>query len=99
MTKIGPLSANIPSLAPFLATASRGETLELCPSGSWRAIHANELEDFFDVALPKLQQATTLKVDMTTLRQPVVYWTGVIQFQLVAFDVSGGFSQTPDPWP
>jgi len=34
MTKIGSLSANIPSLAPFLATASRGETLELRPSGS-----------------------------------------------------------------
>jgi len=63
------LSANIPSLAPFLATASRDETRELRPSGSWRAIHANELEDLFDVALPKLQQATTLKIDMTEVRE------------------------------
>ena len=69
MTKIGPLSANIPSLALLLATASRGETLELRPSRSWRAIHANELEDLFDVALPKLQQATTLKIDMTEVRE------------------------------
>ena len=69
MTKIGSLSANIPSLAPFLATASRGETLELRPSGSWTAVHANALESLFDVALPKLQQATNLKIDMTDVRE------------------------------
>jgi phospholipid/cholesterol/gamma-HCH transport system permease protein len=69
MTKIGSWSANIPSLAPFLATASRGETLELRPSGSWTVIHANELEGLFEVALPKLQQATTLKIDMTEVRE------------------------------
>lgn len=69
MTKIGSWSANIPSLAPCLATASRGETLKLRPSGSWTAIHANELEGLSDVALPKLQQATTLKIDMTEVRE------------------------------
>jgi len=63
------LSANIPSLALLLATASRGETLELRPSGSWTVIHANELEGLFEVALPKLQQATTLKIDMTEVRE------------------------------
>jgi hypothetical protein len=69
MTKIGSWSANIPSLAPFLATASRRETLELRPSGSWTVIHANELESLFEVALPKLQQATTMKIDMTEVRE------------------------------
>ena len=70
MTKIGSWSANIPSLAPFLASASRGETLELRPSGSWTAIHANELEGLFDVALPKLLQtkADSRASKTTTLR-------------------------------
>ena len=69
MSKISSWSANILSLAPFLATATQGETLELRPSGSWTAIHANALESLFDVALPKLQQATNLKIDMTDVRE------------------------------
>ena len=69
MTKIGSWSAIILSLAPFLTTATQGETLELRPSGSWTATHANELEGLFEVALPKLQQATTLKIDMTEVRE------------------------------
>ena len=69
MTKIGSWSANISSPAPFLTAATQGETLELRPSGSWTAIHANTLESLFDVALPKLQQATNLKIDMTGVRE------------------------------
>ena len=69
MSKISSWSANILSPAPFLAAATRGETLELRPSGSWTAVHANALETLFDVALPKLQQATTLKIDMTDVRE------------------------------
>jgi phospholipid/cholesterol/gamma-HCH transport system permease protein len=69
MTKIGSWSANIPSLAPFLTTAARGETLELRPSGSWTATHANELESLFDATLPKLQQVTNLKIDMAEVRE------------------------------
>ena len=69
MSKMSSRSANILSLAPFLATATQGETLELRPSGSWTAIHANALESLFDVALPKLQQATNLKIDMTDVRE------------------------------
>jgi phospholipid/cholesterol/gamma-HCH transport system permease protein len=69
MSKISSWSANILSPAPFLAAATRGETLELRPSGSWTAVHANALENLFDVALPNLQQATTLKIDMTDVRE------------------------------
>jgi phospholipid/cholesterol/gamma-HCH transport system permease protein len=69
MSKISSWSANILSLAPFLAAATHGETLELRPSGSWTAVHANALESLFDVALPKLQQATNLKIDMTDVRE------------------------------
>jgi phospholipid/cholesterol/gamma-HCH transport system permease protein len=38
--------------SPFLAAATQDETLELRPSGSWTAVHANALERLFDVALP-----------------------------------------------
>jgi phospholipid/cholesterol/gamma-HCH transport system permease protein len=69
MSKISSWSANILSPAPFLAAAAQGETLELRPSGSWTAVHANALESLFDVALPKLQQATNLKIDMTDVRE------------------------------
>jgi phospholipid/cholesterol/gamma-HCH transport system permease protein len=69
MSKISSWSANILSPAPFLAAATRGETLELRPSGSWTAVHANALESLFDVTLPKLQQATNLKIDMTDVRE------------------------------
>jgi len=69
MSKISSWSANILSPAPFLAAATQGETLELRPSGSWTAVHANALESLFDVALPKLQQATNLKIDMTDVRE------------------------------
>jgi phospholipid/cholesterol/gamma-HCH transport system permease protein len=69
MSKISSWSANILRPAPFLAAATQGETLELRPSGSWTAVHANALESLFDVALPKLQQATNLKIDMTDVRE------------------------------
>jgi phospholipid/cholesterol/gamma-HCH transport system permease protein len=69
MSKISSWSANILSPAPFLAAATQGETLELRPSGSWTAVHANALESLFDVALPKLQQATNLKIDMADVRE------------------------------
>ena len=69
MSKISSWSANILSPAPFLAAASQDETLELRPSGSWTAVHANALESLFDVALPRLQQATKLKIDMTDVRE------------------------------
>jgi phospholipid/cholesterol/gamma-HCH transport system permease protein len=69
MSKISSWSANILSPAPFLAAATQGETLELRPSGSWTAVHANALESLFDVTLPKLQQATNLKIDMTDVRE------------------------------
>jgi phospholipid/cholesterol/gamma-HCH transport system permease protein len=69
MSKLSSWSANILSPAPFLAAAAQGETLELRPSGSWTAVHANALESLFDVALPKLQQATNLKIDMTDVRE------------------------------
>jgi phospholipid/cholesterol/gamma-HCH transport system permease protein len=55
--------------SPFLAAATQDETLELRPSGSWTAVHANALESLFDVALPRLQQATKLKIDMTDVRE------------------------------
>ena len=69
MSKIISCSANISSLAPFLVAAIQGETLELRPSGSWTAVHANAIESLFEVALPKLQQATNLKIDMTDVRE------------------------------
>jgi phospholipid/cholesterol/gamma-HCH transport system permease protein len=69
MSKISSWSANILSPAPFLAAASQDETLELRPSGSWTAVHANALESLFDVALPRLQQATKLKIDMRDVRE------------------------------
>jgi phospholipid/cholesterol/gamma-HCH transport system permease protein len=69
MSKISSWSANILSPAPFLAAATQGETLELRPSGSWTAVHANALESLFEVTLPKLQQATNLKIDMTDVRE------------------------------
>jgi phospholipid/cholesterol/gamma-HCH transport system permease protein len=69
VSKINSWSANISKLAPFLAAATQGETLELRPSGSWTVVHANALERLFDVALPKLQQATNVKIDMTEVRE------------------------------
>ena len=69
MSKIISCSANISSLAPFQVAATQGETLELRPSGSWTAVHANALESLFDVALPKLQQATNVRIDMTEVRE------------------------------
>ena len=57
--------------SPFLAAATQDETLELRPSGSWTAVHANALESLFDVALPRLQQATKLTIDMTDVRERV----------------------------
>ena len=70
MSKISSWSANILSPPPFLTAATLGETLELRPSGSWTAVHANALESLFDIALPTLQQATNLKIDMTLRKTP-----------------------------
>ena len=69
MSKIISCSAIISSLALFLVAATQGETLEIRPSGSWTAVHANVPESLFDVALPKLQQATNVRIDMTEVRE------------------------------
>ena len=62
-------SENILSPSLFLAAATQDEILELRPSGSWTAVHANALEGLFDAVSPKLQQATNLKIDMTDVRE------------------------------
>ena len=41
----------------------------LSPSGSWTAVHAATLESLINIALPKVQQAPSLKIDMADLRE------------------------------
>jgi len=54
---------------PGLGEATRGETLHLSPSGSWTAAYAAPLESIFEAALPKLQRAKTLKIDMADVSE------------------------------
>jgi phospholipid/cholesterol/gamma-HCH transport system permease protein len=56
------------SLVPHLKTAIDGEILELSPSGSWTAENGASLERLFDAVSPRLQQAKSLKIDMSDVR-------------------------------
>jgi phospholipid/cholesterol/gamma-HCH transport system permease protein len=49
--------------------ATRGETLELGPSGPWTVAHGTALEGLFDAVSPKLADTKSLKIDMTNVRE------------------------------
>ena len=49
--------------APALEATSRGDTLELRPSGSWTISHAGLLEKLSNAALPQVNAAPRLQVD------------------------------------
>jgi phospholipid/cholesterol/gamma-HCH transport system permease protein len=51
--------------APQLAAISTGAVLELRPSGSWIAAHGGDLETLSNVVMPQLEQAKSLKMDMS----------------------------------
>jgi phospholipid/cholesterol/gamma-HCH transport system permease protein len=57
------------SSVPVLGEETRGDILELSPSGSWTAAYAASLESLFDTVSPKLQQAKILKIDMADVRE------------------------------
>jgi phospholipid/cholesterol/gamma-HCH transport system permease protein len=52
-----------------LSEATRGDTLQLSPRGSWTAAYAASLESLFDEVSPRLQQAKILKIDMADVRE------------------------------
>ena len=52
-----------------MSEATRGDTLQLSPSGSWTAAYAASLESLFDAISPKLQQPKILKIDMAGVRE------------------------------
>ena len=54
--------------APQLAATSRGDALELYPSGSWIAANATDLETLLEAVMPQLEQAKSLKMDMRGVR-------------------------------
>jgi phospholipid/cholesterol/gamma-HCH transport system permease protein len=57
------------SSAPLLGEATRGDILELSPSGSWTAAYAAPLESLFDAVSPRLKQTTILRIDMADVRE------------------------------
>jgi phospholipid/cholesterol/gamma-HCH transport system permease protein len=57
------------SSKPLLSESTRGDTLELCPSGSWTAGYATALESLFDIALPEVKRTKGLKIDMAGVRE------------------------------
>lgn len=57
------------SFLPRLGAATQGETLLLRPSGSWTAVHANDLVKLVDLAPPLAKQTRNLKIDMTDVRE------------------------------
>ena len=57
------------SSVPLLGARTRGDTLELTPSGSWTATYATVLESLVNVVLPAVQQTRSLKIDMADLRE------------------------------
>jgi len=57
------------SVAPLLRATTRGETLELSPSGPWTVAHGTALEGLFDAVSPRLAEAKNLKIDMTDVRE------------------------------
>ena len=55
--------------APVLTATPSGDTLELRPGGSWTAVNAAVLERLSSDVTPQLDQAPSVKVDMTALRE------------------------------
>ncbi|QDW38856.1 MlaE family lipid ABC transporter permease subunit [Bradyrhizobium sp. KBS0727] len=55
--------------APVLTATPSGDTLELRPGGSWTAVNAAVLESLSSDVTPQLDQAPSVKVDMTDLRE------------------------------
>lgn len=55
--------------APALTATPSGDTLELRPGGSWTAVNAAVLESLSSDVTPQLDQAPSVKVDMTDLRE------------------------------
>jgi phospholipid/cholesterol/gamma-HCH transport system permease protein len=55
--------------APLLTATASGDTLELRPGGSWTAVNAAVLERLSGDVTPQLDQAPSVKVDMTDLRE------------------------------
>jgi phospholipid/cholesterol/gamma-HCH transport system permease protein len=54
---------------PLLTAKPSGDTLELRPGGSWTAVNAAALERLSGDVTPQLDQAPSVKVDMTDLRE------------------------------
>ncbi|SDK27452.1 MULTISPECIES: MlaE family ABC transporter permease [Bradyrhizobium] len=54
---------------PLLTATASGDTLELRPGGSWTAVNAAALERMSSDVTPQLDQAPSVKVDMTGLRE------------------------------
>ena len=54
---------------PLLTAIPSGDTLELRPGGSWTAVNAAALERLSGDVTPQLDQAPSVKVDMTDLRE------------------------------
>ncbi|MES2600781.1 MAG: MlaE family lipid ABC transporter permease subunit [Pseudomonadota bacterium] len=50
---------------PVLNVANVGGTLDLHPGGTWTATHAAALEHLYKTVAPKLDQAGTIRVDLT----------------------------------
>jgi phospholipid/cholesterol/gamma-HCH transport system permease protein len=55
--------------APLLTATPSGDVLELCPAGSWTAINAATLERISSDVMPQLDQAPSVKVDLTGVRE------------------------------
>jgi phospholipid/cholesterol/gamma-HCH transport system permease protein len=53
------------ALAPLLATRSTDDALEVSPSGPWTAANVVTMESLCDAAAPALQQAKTVRIDMS----------------------------------
>ena len=57
------------SSVPLLSATTRGDTLEVTPSGSWTAAYAADLESLVNVVLPAVQQTGSLKIDMADVHE------------------------------
>jgi phospholipid/cholesterol/gamma-HCH transport system permease protein len=54
---------------PLLTATPSGDVLELRPGGSWTAANVTTLEALSGAITPEVDQATTVKVDMTGVRE------------------------------